>query len=543
MISPGELPLHCVIYSRVSSDRQRDARTIESQRDQLQAYAHEQGWTVVAVEEDDGVSGDVDPWERPAMARVLDMVVREAVDVVLVVDVDRVSRDSDNIAFALVRKELRDHKVRLATPRGILDFESPEARLSQDILAALASFQRHKIKRTTTRGRRKSLRDGGRPIAHIPLGYGWSQELGEVVVVEAEAAVVREVYRLAAEDGLSPRAIATTLRRAGTKSGRLVKGATNYLAANTIRRMIKRELYGNGDYRPCPKAMPELVRVVTPIVSSEVWSAANATLGRRSKTYTRKVNYPFLLRGYVRCAHCGRAMRAQGVSKGRYPYYRCPKAEVPAINGERCTNNRAARAQEVDILVWEIVACFIREPGALRAEVERMVEDQLPEGERPANVLRRADDAVAKLDDERVRLIRLFRKDLISESELEGELQDIERQKSVHHQRRELVMLRQRTAEERTARFQAVEERLAAMRDVVDELSAEERRAVIEEMVDEVKIDGVNQRVEVRGILLSASTEGTPDGGPGGGGRRQSQKNAGRTVPGVYGVELSPPTA
>ena len=59
-------------------------------------------------------------------------------------EMDRIARDSDNVAFAMVRKALRDAGVKLATPRGFLDLESAEQRLFQDILSALASFERVK---------------------------------------------------------------------------------------------------------------------------------------------------------------------------------------------------------------------------------------------------------------------------------------------------------------------------------------------------------------------------------------------------------------
>jgi site-specific DNA recombinase len=146
--------MRCAVYCRVSSDQQRESHTIESQRERLLEYAAMAGWTVVAIEEDNGVSGEVEPWARPGMSRVLELVRGRAIDVVLVIDIDRVTRDGNNIAFGIVRKELREHGVKLSTTRGLLDFDSPEQRLQQDILSALASYERHKILERTLRGRK-----------------------------------------------------------------------------------------------------------------------------------------------------------------------------------------------------------------------------------------------------------------------------------------------------------------------------------------------------------------------------------------------------
>ncbi len=52
----------------------------------------------------------------------------------------------------MVRKELQENGVQLATPKGMMDFDSPEQRLHQDMLAAIAGYKRHKIRERTGRG-------------------------------------------------------------------------------------------------------------------------------------------------------------------------------------------------------------------------------------------------------------------------------------------------------------------------------------------------------------------------------------------------------
>ena len=115
--------LRCAIYSRVSSHAQKEQGTIASQREALIVYATAQGWDIAYNEEDDGFTGQIDPWERPALSRLLGLADDGAYDVLLVIDVDRVARDDDAIGFPLVRKALTDAGVQLATPKGIMDFE------------------------------------------------------------------------------------------------------------------------------------------------------------------------------------------------------------------------------------------------------------------------------------------------------------------------------------------------------------------------------------------------------------------------------------
>ena len=53
----GSKPERVALYLRVSSEEQREAGTIQTQRDYLGRYAAERGFDVIEVFADDGVSG------------------------------------------------------------------------------------------------------------------------------------------------------------------------------------------------------------------------------------------------------------------------------------------------------------------------------------------------------------------------------------------------------------------------------------------------------------------------------------------------------
>src|SRR5919109_2544001 len=80
------------IYARVSSDRQKEDKTIASQTTSLREYAHGQGYTVPPewVFEDEGYSGAT--LARPGLERLRDLVAEGQVEVVLVHAPDRLSR-------------------------------------------------------------------------------------------------------------------------------------------------------------------------------------------------------------------------------------------------------------------------------------------------------------------------------------------------------------------------------------------------------------------------------------------------------------------
>lgn len=539
-------PLKSVLYCRVSSTVQREQGTIASQRDALVAYANQQGWSIVSIEEDDGLSGNIEPWRRPAMGRVLGMVEDGSVDVVLVIDVDRISRDDDNIDFPTVRKVLVEAGVKLATPRGLFDLESPEQRLFQDVLSALAGYERHKIRERMVRGRRAALVRGTiRPTARLPTGYAWDADAKRVVLDEHDAALVREVFRLFAEEKKGLRSVVLDLKARGLRTHRTYKGNHIFLAPATVHGILVNTAYYTGQYRPGYAWNPELTWTVPVIVDAETWHKANALYGRVNQPKHREVRYPFLLRGLVRCLGCGRKARAHTIRTQDLAYYVCPSSRKfdSDVNRDPCPRRGGLRAQEVDRLVWEYLCKLLREPAALQSEVQRHIEATAPATEPPEALLARLQAELRALDEARARIVRLCRDGFLSEEEARVELTDLDQKRRPLQARRELVVLRQRSAAETLARVALVHETLTRITGRLDELTMEQRRVVIDHLVEEVGIDATTGQIEVRcAIALPGGEPGTPApvGGNGGGsapsrrgGSNKRQSRAGMAISGA----------
>ena len=81
----------CAIYCRVSSDSQREQKTIESQKFELPRYAESQDWEIVDTYIDDGVSGSFIEG-RTEFQRCLEDMKEKKFDVLLGIDLDRLTR-------------------------------------------------------------------------------------------------------------------------------------------------------------------------------------------------------------------------------------------------------------------------------------------------------------------------------------------------------------------------------------------------------------------------------------------------------------------
>lgn len=185
-------PERVAIYMRVSSEEQREHATIETQAEFLNQYKKLYGLTVVSVYKDEGISGTVALHERPDGARLLEDAAAGKLDVVLVYRLDRVGRSLLNVVDAHDR--LNSSGVALRSATEPIDTSTPSGRLIFHMLASFAEYERGTIRERTQHGLHRAFRNG-KQTGRIPFGYDVAEgDSGGFVVVEKEAAVVREIF-------------------------------------------------------------------------------------------------------------------------------------------------------------------------------------------------------------------------------------------------------------------------------------------------------------------------------------------------------------
>jgi site-specific DNA recombinase len=529
MSENAKLAMRAVLYARVSTQQQKKAETIVSQLDQIERYAESQGFQVVEVVTDDGVTAALPMLERPGARRVLELVRSGGVDCVVTQNHDRVARDDDAVELMLFMRLLREHDAQLWTPRGHVDDSTPDGRLFLGIQANFASYERHRTRERTARGRRHKLRNGGRPrgIHHL-AGYTWDHESRRIVVEPETEKLVMEVFRLAAEDGLSATAIARNLKARGIEGTR-----GKFMYASTVRTMVERETYYTGKYA-AEKSLPDIVHDIEPLVTEETWRAANDRISRNKGFRGVPSDFPFLLRRLTVCPLCGRKMRAQH-AKGRYPYYRCERGVVDPLNGERCAARKGIRADHVDKAVWERISHLIREPDALRAEVERMAVQQDDVVDDLRRDLAQVEEELAHLESRRSRLVEAVMKGLLADDDVLRERQALDEARQPLHRRRNTLKMKIDALDAKPVRLAMVESRISAIRDSLDRLTPVQKQEVVRELVEEVRIDTRTGDVEIRAIILIEDDENDGSNGASGSGGGDSFSR-----PKVYGRECAP---
>jgi site-specific DNA recombinase len=139
------------IYARVSSSKQREENTIDSQISALQNYAEEQGITIAPeyIFKDEGYSGSM--LVRPGLEQLRDLCAEGQIEVILVYSPDRLSR---KYAYQVLLLEEFGRSgvevVFLKSPKAT----TPEEELLLQFQGMIAEYERAQIAERSRRGKR-----------------------------------------------------------------------------------------------------------------------------------------------------------------------------------------------------------------------------------------------------------------------------------------------------------------------------------------------------------------------------------------------------
>ena len=394
------------IYSRVSSDRQKEEQTIASQTAALVEYAQAEGYSVPSewIFQDEGYSGSV--LVRPGLERLRDLVAEGQVGTVLVYSPDRLSR---KYAYqVLLMEDFSRHGAEVVFVKSP-PAATPEDRLLLQFQGMIAEYERAQIAERTRRGKRHRAKAGSISVLNgAPYGYRYVKKT-EVAnafyeVIDDEAAVVRDVYRLFTEEAssigavvrwLQAQNIPTRKRKAfweratvwGMLRNPAYKGTACFGKTERAERgKINRTLRQRGGFSPrcgSEKERPreDWIEIPVPaIVSEATFALAQERLQSNKRFSLRHTIEPTLLQGMLICSLCGYACRRTSArprsSTRRIYYYRCLSSDTSRhYNGGRACGNPSVRQDYLDDIVWKQIVRLLENPELIRVEIDRRVQD------------------------------------------------------------------------------------------------------------------------------------------------------------------------
>lgn len=198
------------IYTRVSTEKQdMEGYSIEEQERLCKATIESKEWEYVGTYSDPGVSGKT--MDRPGLQKMIAAVEQGDVDAVVILKLDRLSR-SQKDTLMIIEDVLIANKVDLLSVKETLDTSTPWGRAMIGILASFNQLDRENIVQRTTMGRNAKAAQGGYAGGKPP--YGYKATGGDIVIDDAEAEIVKYIFKRS-EEGASSRKIAAELNEKG----------------------------------------------------------------------------------------------------------------------------------------------------------------------------------------------------------------------------------------------------------------------------------------------------------------------------------------
>ena len=517
--------VRAAIYCRVSTEEQArpDKVSLEVQRSKAKDYCKAQGWEVAEIFEDAGESGT--KADRPALAAMLAGAAEGRFQRVVFQKIDRFGRNLRDLLDLAHRLDALG--VGIISIAESFDTSTPPGRLFFSLLGAFAEFERDRIAERIAMGKLGQAKKGNYNTGWAPYGFDYDPATRKLVVNEAEADVVRRIYRWYLRDGLSQRKIVERLNAEGvatkTDHVRSADGRKKGWWKGQIGRMLTNSRYRGESYfaktrltngKKTPVPIDEWVPIDTPaIVSEEEWKAVQAK-AKRNKGESRRPKdavSTYVLSGLIRCEPCGYPMhgytqrKMRGGTKKEWRYYTCygqHKYNFECRSSYRVNADRIERAVLGSIVeAYSDPEKLLGAVSAYNTELEAVEEDR--EG-LTVRLRRNLDRAT----EQRERVVTRWADAGLRDSDLKRQLERIERDVAGWEEElRRLDEASERRAEideiEKTAR--SIAERIAP---TVEELTLEEKKTLLRSLVDRVWLGAANE-ISIECVVPNLLREGS----------------------------------
>lgn len=369
---------------RVSTQAQKDEKTIEMQRDQIKTYALAHGFNIVQEFVDEAVSGATEISERDGLSNLLTYLKTSTIKDVLIYDQSRVARDvyialsAEKIAERL---DARFHYVQAPSTGE----ESLDA-LLRTVLMGFAQFERSVTTKRTRSGRVARAKLGFIVMGNgVPYGYDYIER--KLVINPEEAEIVKQMFEIYNKPDNSITTVVQWLieNKIKTKQGKTFKGQ-----ANSVRRILRSELYVgnyyynktirkkiNNIYKSIPRPKEEWIHISVPsIIDKATFDIAQTKLDNNQKKSKRTLKNTYIFQGLLKCGICGRMYHARPTSYRKvnknYYFYHCGSLTKTGI--DNCTNRTISEKKLVDLVYAGYIKTDLLEPDFFSKGYEEITD-------------------------------------------------------------------------------------------------------------------------------------------------------------------------
>ncbi|MEB7460192.1 cassette chromosome recombinase CcrB [Staphylococcus borealis] len=371
-------------YIRVSTEKQVMGYSIEGQITQIEQYCQFNGYELVDIYADRGISGK--SMNRPELQRMLNDAKNGKLDCVMVYKTNRLARNTSDLLTIV--EELHRQNVEFFSLSERIEVKNLTGKLMLQILASFSEFERNTILENIYNGQRQRALEGYYQ-GNLPLGYNnIPDNKKELMINQHEANIVKYIFESYAK-GHGYRKIANALNHKGyvTKKGNPFSiSAVTYILSNPFyigKIQFAKYKDWNDKRRKGLNDKPVIAEGKhTPIISQSLWDKVQARkkqVSEKPQVHGKGTN---ILTGLISCPQCSAAMAASNTTnilkdgtKKRIRYYSCSNFRN---KGSKVCSANSVRADVIEKYVMDQILEIVKSDKVLKQVVERVnQEDQI----------------------------------------------------------------------------------------------------------------------------------------------------------------------
>lgn len=315
-----DIPLRVTFYARVSSESDEQLNSLGNQVSYYEEFIRKNSaWEYVEGYVDEGLSAATTR-NREDFHRMVEDGKAGAFDLIITKEITRFARNTlDSILYT---RELLSAGVGVFFQNDNINTFDEDSELRLTIMSGIAQDELRKLSSRVKFGHAQAIKK------NVVLGnsriFGYVKDGGRLVIDEAEAPMVRELFGLYATGEYSLKQIETLFWRKGYRNHNGKKIAHTTMSNLIANPKYKGYYVGNKVkvvdlFTKKQKFLPpeewvmfkdETGEIVPAVVSEELWDKANAVLKKRSEDVKGRqgiCNHANLLTGKLYCTHCGAA--------------------------------------------------------------------------------------------------------------------------------------------------------------------------------------------------------------------------------------------
>ncbi|SDN56589.1 recombinase family protein [Acetanaerobacterium elongatum] len=440
--------MRTVAYCRVSTNKEEQLESLESQQKFFDEYAKKNGCNLVKIYADEGKSGTKIK-NRTQLLRLLSDAKDGLFDLVLIKDVSRLARNTVDFLVSIRKLKALNIEVRFVNN----NFTSSEcSEFTLTLLSAIAQEESANTSKRVKFGKKQNAERGRVPN----FVYGYDKVPGDYFnlnVNEDEAKTVRRIFNLYTQESHGANRIAAILNSEGILTKRGCKWSQN-----AISRILTNEIYigkiingkqevadfltgkrrekNENDWYVVDR--PELK-----IIDDVVYEKAQRILQSRTNLFIQsgeRNSERYVFSKLIRCACCGYAFRRiERKYQNTYVTWVCSGRN--ANGADSCPNKTVIKENELLQAIREYFIGVLSDKPNVMNQILTEFNRQFKS--RDENIVSKAGltARLSQLKKSKANYITMFENEIISIEELKGKTKEINAEMDELNQELKLVAL------------------------------------------------------------------------------------------------------